>query len=254
MNKILVVYNNPWVFAQTLSVIGEIWEKDYDILINEKYHNTDLQISDSKEWIFEHTNKEPITSIDDNSDYEIVIRPTPSDDDWLEIIYEKLPNAKYIYIEEWMWFYARSLEDLEFDSYFKKWVVYLTYPEKLLWAKKLNNERIFEIVKQWYSNELDSLPKDVRTIIFTEPIVFDENDSSYKDKINKLIEDYPKPLLIKKHFRDDTEYNYWDDVYECLKQIPWQILFDLYPNAKLIFTWSTTLELFIQDKTRIIKV
>ena len=253
MNRILVVYNNQRIFAQTLSVIEELWENEYDILINKKYHNTESQISNSKKWIFEHINKEPINSIDNNSNYEIVIRPTPLDEDWLWIIYEKIPNAKYIYIEEWMWFYTKALKKSEFDDYFKKWVVYLTYPEKLKWAKKLNNKRIFEIVKQWYRKELESLPQEIKTIIFTEPILFDENDNSYKDKINKLIEDYPKPLLIKKHFRDDTEYNYLDDVYECLKQIPWQLLFDLYPQAKLIFTWNTTLELYIQDKTRIIK-
>ena len=48
----------------------------------------------------------------------------------------------------------------------------------------------------------------IKTIIFTEPITFDEHDKSYKDKISKLIEDYQKPLLLKKHFRDDTKYQY----------------------------------------------
>ena len=253
MNKILVIYNNPWIFAQTLSVIEELWEKDYDILINEKYHNTKTQISNSKARIFEHTKKETIDWIT-NANYDIVIRPTPLEDDWLELIYEKLPNAKYIYIEEWMWFYTRLLKNFDFDPYFKNWVVYLTYPEKYPWSKKFNTKRVFEIVKEWYKSELKSLPQDVKTILFTEPVVFDEHDSSYKEKINNAIESYPKPLLIKKHFRDDTKYVTWDDVCECLKQIPWQLLFDLYPQAKLIFTWNTTLELYIQDKTRILKI
>ena len=252
MKKILVIYNNPWIFAQTLSVLDEIWDNDYDILINEKYHNTKNQISHSKTWLLEYVHKESIR-LEDTKNYDIIIRPTPAKDDWLDIIYKKFPTANYIYIEEWMWFYVSDLQDLSWDTYFNNWEVYLTAPEKLKWAKKINNKKVLSIVKWRYKKELKDLPKEIKTIIFTEPITFDEHDKSYKDKISKLIEDYQKPLLLKKHFRDDTKYQYGEWVYECLNQIPWQLFFELYPHAKIIFTWITTLELYIHDKSRIIK-
>ena len=253
MNKILVIYNNPWIFAQTLSVLEGLWENDYDILINEKYHNTKEQVSHSRNWLKEHVNKGTI-SLDNINNYDVVIRPTPAEDDWLEVLYKKLPNAKYIYIEEWVWFYTTDLNVLEWDSYFKNWEVYLTYPEIVKWAKKLNNKRVTEIVKNRYKKELENLPEEIKTIIYTEPIVFDKHDKSYIDKITKLIKEYPKPSLLKRHFRDDTKYQYWEGVFECFNQIPWQLFFELYPQAKLVFTWDTTLELYIYDKSRIIKI
>ena len=254
MNKILVIYNNPWIFAQTLSVLEELWVNDYDVLINEKYHNTKEQVAHSRSWLKEHINKDTISIDNINDNYDVVIRPTPSDNDWLELLYNKLPNAKYIFIEEWVWFYTTDLNILEWDSYFKNWEVYLTYPEIVKWAKKLNNKRVTEIVKHRYKKELENLPLEIKTIIYTEPIVFDEHDKSYIDKINRIIKEYPKPLLLKRHFRDDTKYQYCEGVFECFNQIPWQLFFELYPETKLVFTWDTTLELYIHDKSRIIKI
>ena len=257
MNKILVIYNNPWIFAQSLSVLEELGATEYDILINEKYHNTMKQVEHSKSWLLEYVGKQT-TDIDNiKYDYDIIIRPTPSKDDGLWFIYEKYPKAHYIYIEEWMWFYTTDLKEkwiLETDKYFNQWDVYLTYPDKMKWAKGLNSKRVFEIVKDWYKKDLEHLPKDIKTIIFTEPIVFDEHDKTYKDKITKLTDMYLKPILIKRHFRDDTKYQYCEGVYECFNQIPWQLFFDLYPQSKLVFTGNTTLELYIHDKTRIIKI
>ncbi|MBQ9553662.1 hypothetical protein IJU97_01510 [bacterium] len=48
MNKALVIYNNPWIFAQSISVLEEYKISDYDVLINEKYHNTKKQVEHSK--------------------------------------------------------------------------------------------------------------------------------------------------------------------------------------------------------------
>ena len=253
MNKTLVIYNNPWIFAQTLSILEELWVKEYDILINEKYQNTKEQVIQSRNWIKEYINKGTI-DLDNINNYDIVIRPTPTDNDWLELLYDQIPNAKYIYIEEWVWFYTTDLNILQWDSYFKNWKVYLTYPEIVKWAKKLNNKRVTDIAKQRYEKELENLPLEIKTIIYTEPIVFDEHDKSYINKINKLIKEFPKPLLLKRHFRDDTKYQYWEGVFECFNQIPWQLFFELYHQAKLVFTWDTTLELYIHDKSRIIKI
>ena len=257
MNKALVIYNNPWIFAQSISVLEEYKISDYDVLINEKYHNTKKQVEHSKWWLLEYVDKQ-ITDINNlKYEYNIIIRPTPIKDDWLWFIYKKYPKAHYIYIEEWMWFYISELKDWklsQYDKYFNQWEVYLTYPNKLKWSKSLNNKRVFEIVKERYKKDLEHLPKDIKTIIFTEPIVFDENDKTYKDKVTKLTNKYPKPILIKRHFRDDTKYQYWEGVYECFNKIPWQLFFNLYPQSKLIFTGNTTLELYIHDKTRIIKI
>jgi hypothetical protein len=83
MNKILVIYNNPWIFAQSLSVLEELGATEYDILINEKYHNTMKQVEHSKSWLLEYVGKQT-TDIDNiKYDYDIIIRPTPSKDDGL---------------------------------------------------------------------------------------------------------------------------------------------------------------------------
>ena len=257
MNKTLIIYNNPRIFAQSLSILDNYAITDYDILMNEKYHNTSEQIEKSKNWLSEYCWKTATEKEKLEQGYEYIIRPTPVENDGLWYLYDKFPASKYLYIEEWMWFYTLSLANEKFlssDKYFMAWDVYLTYPEKFQWAKNFDEDKIYSIVKWWYHKELQSLPADVKTILYTEPKVFDEKDVAYKDKIEQIIKDYPKPLLLKKHFRDDVDYVFWEGVYECPKQVPWQLLFGIYPQAKLIFTWNTTLELYINDKTRIIKI
>ena len=54
MNKTLIIYNNPWIFAQSLSILDNYAITDYDILMNEKYHNTTEQIEKSKNWLSEY--------------------------------------------------------------------------------------------------------------------------------------------------------------------------------------------------------
>lgn len=257
MNKSLIVYNNPRIFAQSLSVLDENNIDSYDILINEIYHNTAEQVQRSREWIKEHVWVSPLSLDELDKNYDYVIRPTPVENDWLPYLYDLFPDAKYIYIEEWMWFYTSESYKKDvtlWDSHFMNWKVYLTYFDKVKWALKYDNSKVFSIAKQWYKTEIEELPEGIKTILFTEPYIQDEHDMTYKDKVEKAIENSQKPLLLKRHFRDDTAYEYWEWVFEFSNKIPGQLFFWIYPDAKIILTWKTTLELYIPDKSKIIKI
>lgn len=245
--KALVIYNNPRILAQSLFALKELWVKDFDIVINKKYPNNKKQLDSSKERLQTHTKYNILSQDEIKNNYEYIIRPTPIKNDGLSFLYKKFSSSKFIFIEEGMSFYSEfdknSLEDTE-KIIFLKSDVFLSHPERVGFWKKIEISFVNNQLKERFLKEIEMLPKEISSVVFTEPNCHDNHDKQYKKRIENLLNSIDAPILLKKHPRDDTKYITESTLFECENAFSWQLLFNIFPKAKFIFTSPSTLELY----------
>lgn len=244
--KNLVVYNNAYVYLLMLSVLKEEKIEEYDIVLNPFYHNTSIQLLNSNLFLKLHTDKNVYFLEEINfKEYEnvFITYPIIEKDNFFT---NKIINKNVFFVEEGI---SSYLEDKNFHK-FKKSTFFVTKPELIPNSKKIDTKNIFTLGNKLFSKEIKMLPKNIDKIIFTEPMEF-EGDKAYTEKVSNYINSFENNfnLLIKRHPRDDSNYNIKNNnsIFFSPKEIPGQLLFTIYPNAQFIFTNFSTLEILCPE-------
>lgn len=245
--KNLVIYNNPYVYLLTLSVLKEEKIEEYDIVLNQFYHNTSKQLLNSNLFLKLHTDKTIYFLEEINfNEYEniFITYPIIEKDNFFT---NKIIDKNVFFIEEGASSYI--LKDKDFHK-FKKSTFFVTKPELIPSSKRIDTKNIFTIGNKLFSKEISMLPENIDKIIFTEPMEF-EGDKTYTKKISDYINSFESSsnLLVKRHPRDDSNYNIKNknSIFFSPKEIPGQLLFTIYPNAQFIFTNFSTLEILCPE-------
>ncbi len=247
--KNLVIYNNPWIYILTLSVLKELNIDNFDILINPYYYNNKEQMFSAHCFLKLHTDRK-IFFIDeiDFDEYSKVFVAFPFiDKDF--ILSKKIKDKELFLIEEGSSSYMNFMDKISsFEKeLFNKGKFYVTKSEKIDGSFQINLKEVCSIGKRFFFFDLKKLPEEIDYVIFTEPMEF-EGDKTYSEKISEYINDLPmnSNILIKRHFRDDSLYKIDNKkAFYAPKDIPGQFLFSLYKDSDFVFTNKSTLELYI---------
>lgn len=254
--KTLVVYNNPWVYILSLCVLKQFNIEDFDVLINPFYQNNKHQILTANLFLRLHID-ERILFIDevDFKEYDKVFVPFPfiDKDDFIQ---KNIIDKKVFLIEEGCSAYFNFEEKLSFIGkyIYKHNSLFVTRAEYIEGSIPISLEDIFREGKTLFSSDLKRLPQKIDKIIFTEPMEF-EGDLLYNGKVSDYVNSLDKDLsvLIKRHPRDDSYYhlNKNPNIYFIPRDVPGQLLFDIYRDADFIFSNLSTLEiLFPKDSMK----
>ena len=246
--RTLVVFYNPWVFALELAVLKSKEIEVTHVTVSRNYFNNGSQVSSNINWLKTHTTY-TIVPYENLGDYDIIVVPTPGcvkEDE----LYKKYPTKKYIFVEEGISAYLdRELSERE-KALLVLNEMYLTRPDKRTEGKPIDVNVAARIAMNFFVNELKSFPKNVKYVIFTEPVEHDNGNIYYADMLVNYVNNLPPDalVLLKRHPRDDTIYRFKHAVLEPERTIPAQLTYFMYPSATFVFTQYSTSLLLFPDK------
>ena len=254
--KTLIIYHNPWIYAQELAVCKVLGLLPADICPNPYYAKNNEFIKKitrlTKDIRYRGTDK----VLSKDATYDVIVRPTPMPDSAFEELHIKYPNATYIFVEEGMSCYMNTFDQLPLNEKEKTAIktgrVYLSNPSFADPFFKERKDSLYSIPMHLVygdlinilADDMDKMPVYADRVVFTEPYVQDYGDHNYADRLENLLETYSGTTILKCHPRDDCQYHVPDNCFVCNRDIPGQILFTKYPEAEFVYTGTSTISLF----------
>lgn len=144
---------------------------------------------------------------------------------------------------------------------------YATYPDKLPYKNYKIINKVFEssltnstlhnqILKKTFGDLSAYSLEKIDTVIFTTPLSdYTLEEKALINKVERYISENCNSVLIKKHPRDNTIYNFIDtDVKELDSEIPAELLLPLIKGKRIIFLHTSTIIFYLNSEEYSVEV
>lgn len=141
----------------------------------------------------------------------------------------------------------------------KNCIKFCSHPEKMKYKKYKEMRVLFDMnntdlelfkhfIYMLYPNIKDYFSENKQVILFTTPLSdYVTNTKPYVNLIEEYINKNYSDIIVKKHPRDNANYNFSNGVIEIPQQIPAEVLLPFLGKMKILFMETSALNLYISS-------